>query len=110
MKPDGERRNPFLTELKERYQSLSGQLEEEKGALIDTFTSLTSFKNRLSHLEERRKDLQKRMRSHEEESEGVRERLSRLEISLSETARDREEGRSVQSGPSGRESPVGTGA
>jgi chromosome segregation protein len=82
---------------KERFLSMSTQLEEEKGALTDTLTSLTSFRNRLSHLEERRKDLQKRMRYHEEESEGVRERLSQLEASLSETVRSREEGRSVQS-------------
>ena len=87
----------LFSDLKEKYQFLLNQLEEEKGRLVDTLTLMTSLKNRLSHLEERRNDLQKRMRSNEEESEGVKGTLSQLEASLSETLRDKEAGLSAKS-------------
>ena len=87
----------LFVQLKEKYQSLLDELEEEKGSLVDTLTLWTSLKNRLTHLGERREDLQKRMRSNEEESETVKARLSQIEASLSETLRDKEAGLSAQS-------------
>jgi len=87
----------FFNDLKERYHSLLNQSEDEKGRLIDTLTQLTSLKNRLSHLEERKEDLQKRIRSHQEESEGVRMRLSQLEETVSEKIKEKDLSLSVHS-------------
>ena len=87
----------FFSDLKERYQSLLNQSEDEKGKLIDTLTQLTSFKNRLSHLEEGKEDLQRQIRSNQEESEKARQGLAQLEETLSEVAKEKELNLSIQS-------------
>jgi chromosome segregation protein len=87
----------LFNEAKEKYQSLLSQSEDEKGRLIDSLTQLTSFKNRFVHLEERKEDHDKRIRSNREESEEVSKRLAQLEQTQSETAQQREMGRSTQS-------------
>jgi chromosome segregation protein len=79
------------------YQELSEELEAEKGKLIDTLTQLTSLKNRLAHLEERKEDLQKRIRSHGEESEDVSRKLKQLEEATSEKIKEKELIVSIQS-------------
>ena len=79
-----------FSEVKEKYQTLVNDSEDEKGRLIDTLTELTSFKNRLSHLEERREDLQKRIRSNREESEKVRLELNDRKEALSRMGTERE--------------------
>jgi chromosome segregation ATPase len=58
-----------FNDLKTLYDSLTNQLEDDKGRLIDTLTELTSLRNRLAHVEERKEDLQKRVRLNEGESE-----------------------------------------
>ena len=80
----------LFNDFRTTYQELSEELETEKGRLIDTLTHLTSLKNRYSHLEERKADLQKRIRSHEKESEEVRTELSLLEETLARRERERE--------------------
>ena len=80
----------MFNELKTRYQSLLDQSEEEKGKLIDTLTELTSHKNRLAHLDERREDFQKRILSNEEGLERMRQRLTQLEETSSGVAREKE--------------------
>jgi chromosome segregation protein len=77
-------------------QELSDELEAEKVKLIDTLTQLTSLKNRLAHLEERKEDLQKRTRSNDEESEEVSRELEQLEEATSEKMKEREHVLSVQ--------------
>jgi chromosome segregation protein len=72
------------------HQELLDELEAEKGKLIDTLTELTSLKNRLTHLEERKEDLQKRIRSHGEESEEVSRNVVQLEEAISEKIKERE--------------------
>jgi chromosome segregation protein len=72
------------------HQELLDELEAEKGKLIDTLTELTSLKNRLTHLEERKEDLQKRIRSHGEESEEVSRNVIQLEEAISEKIKERE--------------------
>ena len=79
------------------YQELSEELEAEKGKLIDTLTQLTSLKNRLAHLEERKEDLQKRIRSHGEESEDVSRKLKQLEEATFEKIKEKELIVSIQS-------------
>jgi len=79
------------------FQDVSEQWETEKGRLIDTLTQLTSLRNRQSHLEERRGDLQKRIRSHEKESEEVRTGLAQLKETLSRIEKEREVNLSIQS-------------
>ena len=79
------------------YQELSEELEAEKGKLIDTLTQLTSLKNRLAHLEERKEDLQKRIRSHGEESEDVSRKLKQLEVATSEKIKEKDLIVSIQS-------------
>ena len=79
------------------HQELLEELEAEKVELIDTLTQLTSLKNRLTHLEERKEDLQKRIRSNEKESEEVRTRLAQLEEAFSEKMKERELNLSIQS-------------
>jgi chromosome segregation protein len=87
----------LFSDLKERYQALLNQSEEEKGKLIDTLTQLTSSKNRLSHLEEVKEDLQRQIRSNQEESEKVRQGLAQLEETLSKVAKEKELTLSIQS-------------
>ncbi len=87
----------LFNDFRTTYQELSEELEAEKVALIDILTQLTSLKNRLSHLKERREDLQKRIRSNGEESEEVRKGLAQLEEALSETIKQRELNLSIQS-------------
>ena len=88
----------FLSnDVKARYLSLQAQLEEEKGELIDSITRLTSFKNRLAHLEERMEDHQRRIRSSQKESEEVGAGLARLEQDLSGMSEQREKSLSIQS-------------
>ncbi len=79
-----------FNEVKGTYGSLSEQSEEEKGNLIDTLTQLTSFRNRLSHLEERKESLQKQIRSNQDEMEKARQGLSQLEATLSATLQEKE--------------------
>jgi len=80
----------LFNDFRTTYQELSEELEVEKGRLIDILTQLTSLKNRQSHLEERKEDLQKRICSHRKESEEVRNGLHRLEETLSRIERERE--------------------
>jgi chromosome segregation protein len=80
----------LFNDFRTTYQEVANQLEAEKGRFIDTLTQLTSLKNRQSHLAEKREDLQKRIRSHEKESEEVGEGLVRLEETLSRTEKERE--------------------
>ncbi len=87
----------LFNEFKGTYQEVSEQLEAEKSKLIDTLTQLTSLKNRQSHLEERKEDLQRRIRSHEKESEEVRSGMAQLKEDLSRTEKERELTRSLQS-------------
>jgi chromosome segregation protein len=79
----------LFNDFRTTYQEVADQLETEKGGFIDILTQLTSLKNRQSHLEERREDLQKRIRSHEKESQEVREGLVRLEETLSRIEKER---------------------
>ena len=69
----------LFNDFRTTYQELSEELEAEKVKLIDTLTELTSLKNRQTHLEERGENLQRRIRSHEKESEEAREGLIQLE-------------------------------
>jgi chromosome segregation protein len=86
----------LFNEFRGTYQEVSEQLESEKNKLIDTLTELTSLKNRQSHLEERKADLQRRIRSHEKESEEVRSGMAQLKEGLSRTEKERELTRSLQ--------------
>ena len=79
------------------YQELSEELEAEKVKLIEILTQLTSFKNRQSHLEERKEDLQKRIRSNGEESEEVSVKLKQLEDANFEKMKEKELSLSIQS-------------
>jgi chromosome segregation protein len=83
--------------LRIEYNDLSNHLEDEKGSLIDTLTQLTSHNNRLSHLEERKEDLRKRIHNNREETEGVSVRLVQLEEALSKTVKEKELSLSLQS-------------
>ena len=87
----------LFTDFRATYQEVSEQLEAEKGSFIDTLTQLTSLKNRRSHLEERREDLHKRIRSNWEESEEVKAKLGELERAHSEKMKERELNLSIQS-------------
>jgi len=87
----------LFNEFRGTYQEVSEQLEAEKSKLIDTLTQLTSLKNRHSHLEERKEDLQKRIRSHEKESEEARSGMAQLKEDLSRTEKEKELTRSLQS-------------
>lgn len=87
----------LFTDFRATYQEVSEQLEAEKGSFIDTLTQLTSLKNRRSHLEERREDLYKRIRSNWEESEEVKAKLGGLETAHSEKIKERELNLSIQS-------------
>jgi len=87
----------IFNDFRTTYQELSEELEAEKVKLIDILTQLTSFKNRQSHLEERREDLQKRIRSNGEESEEVSVKLKQLEEANSEKMKEMELSLSIQS-------------
>lgn len=87
----------LFNDFRTTYQELSEELEAEKVILIDTLTQLTSLKNRLAHLEERKDDLQRRIRSNQKESEEVRTRLAQLEEAHSEKVKERELSLSIQS-------------
>jgi chromosome segregation protein len=86
----------LFNDFRTTYQELSEELEANKVRLIDTLTQLTSLKNRHSHLEEKREDLQKRIRSHEKESEEVVGGLIQLEASLSRIEKERDLNLSLQ--------------
>jgi chromosome segregation protein len=86
----------LYNDFRTTYQELSEELEAEKGILIDTLTQLTSLKNRLVHLEERKEDFQKRIRSNGEESEEVKRRVVQLEEALSETIKQKDLSLSIQ--------------
>ena len=86
----------LFNDFRTTYQELARELEAEKGRLIDTLTQLTSLKNRHTHLEERREDLRKRIRSHEKEFEEVRVGLSQLEETLARREGERQLNLSLQ--------------
>jgi len=87
----------LFNDFRTTNQELSEEWETEKGKLIDTLTQLTSLKNRHTHLEERREDLQKRIGSNREESEEMRRRITQLEEALLEKIKEREASLSIQS-------------
>jgi len=87
----------LFNDFRTTHQELLEELEAEKVGLIDTLTQLTSQRNRFVHLEERKDDLQKRLRSNIRESEEVGRRLAQLEEAYSEKVRDRELSLSIQS-------------
>ncbi|MCX8118057.1 MAG: chromosome segregation protein SMC [Desulfobacterota bacterium] len=80
----------LYNDFRSTYQEVSDQLEAEKGQLIDRLTRITSLRNRSAHLEERKKELGRRMQSHQKEREEVRAGLSGLEAGLSAAERERE--------------------
>jgi chromosome segregation protein len=86
----------LFNDFRSTYKELLEELEAEKGRLVDTLTQLASLKNRQSHLEERKEDLQKRFRSNEKESEEVRIGLIQLEETLSKMVKERELNLSLQ--------------
>jgi len=81
----------LFNEFKATYQDVQDQLESEKGRLIDTLTKITSIRNRKSHLEERREDLQRRIKYQDKESQEIRAELFRLEGELYIREKQREE-------------------
>ncbi len=83
--------------LKRGIRPSWNQLEDEKGGLIDILTQLTSLRNRLSHLEERREDFQKRIRAQQLESEKTKAGLIQLGESLNDRIREKELGQSIHS-------------
>ena len=87
----------LFNDFRTTYQELSEELEDEKGRLVDTLTQLTSHKNRLLHLEERKEDLKKRVRSSVEESGEVSLKLKQLEEAYSEKMKEKEISLSIQS-------------
>jgi len=80
----------LFNDFRATHQEVFEQLETEKGRLIDTLTQLTSFKNRQAHLEERKEDLQKRIRSQEKESEEVKKGMAQREENLGRIEKERE--------------------
>jgi chromosome segregation protein len=86
----------LFNDFRTTYQELAEELEGQKTGLIDTLTRLTSFKNRQSHLEERKEDLQKRIRSHEKELEEVKMGIAHLDENLLRTGKERDLNLSVQ--------------
>ncbi len=87
----------LYNEFRGTFQEVSEQLEAEKGRLIDLLTRITSLRNRQSHLEERREELQKRIRSHEKEFVEVQTGLSRLGETLASVEKEREVNLLIQS-------------
>ncbi len=87
----------LFNDFRTTHHELSEEMEADKLGLIDTLTQLTSLKNRLTHLEERKEDLQKRIRSNGEEFEGVSLRLKQLDEAISEKIKEKELNFSIQS-------------
>jgi chromosome segregation protein len=87
----------LFNDFRTTHRELSEEMEADKLSLIDTLTQLTSLKNRLTHLEERKEDLQKRIRSNGEEFEEVSLRLKQLEKAISEKINEKELNLSIQS-------------
>jgi len=87
----------LFNDFRTTHHELAEELEAEKISLIDTLTQLTSLKNRLAHLEERKEDLQKRIRSNGQEFEETSVKLKQLEEALSEKIREKEGNLSIQS-------------
>ncbi len=87
----------LFNDFRTTHHELSEEMEADKVSLIDTLTQLTSLKNRLTHLEERREDLRKRIRSNGEEFEKVSLRLKQLEEAISEKIKEKELTLSIQS-------------
>lgn len=86
----------LFNDFRATHQEVFEQLETEKGQLIDTLTQLTSLRNRQAHLEERREDLQKRIRSQEKESEEVKGGMIQQEESLARIQKERDLNLSLQ--------------
>lgn len=80
----------LFNDFRTTYQELVEELEAEKGKLIDSLTQLTSLRNRLTHLEERSEDLQKRIRSNLREFEEVSRRLHQVEETSLEKRKTKE--------------------
>jgi chromosome segregation protein len=87
----------LFNDFRSTHQELLEELEAEKVGLVDTLTQLTTLKNRLTHLGERKEDLQKRIRFNQKESEEVRTRLAQLEEAFSEKVKEKELNLSIQS-------------
>ena len=87
----------LFNDFRTTHHELSEEMEADKVSLIDTLTQLTSLKNRLTHLEERKEDLQKRIRSNGEEFEEVSLRLKQLDEAISEKIKEKELNFSIQS-------------
>jgi chromosome segregation protein len=87
----------LFNEFRTTHRELSEEMEADKLSLIDTLTQLTSLKNRLTHLEERKEDLQKRIRSNGEEFEEVGLRLKQLEEAISGKTKEKEHNLSIRS-------------
>ena len=87
----------LFSEFRTTYQEIFEQWETEKGGLVDSLTRLTSFKNRQSHLEERREDLRQRIHSHEKETQDVSQAVVRLEERLTEIESEKERNLSLRS-------------
>ena len=87
----------LFNDFRTTHHELSEEMEADKVSLIDTLTQLTSLKNRFTHLEERREDLQKRIRSNGEEFEEVSLRLKQLDEAISEKIKEKELTFSIQS-------------
>ncbi len=87
----------LFNDFRTTHHELAEELEAEKASLIDTLTQLTSLKNRLAHLEERKGDLQKRIRTNGQESEEASLKLKQLEEALSEKIKEKEFNLSLQS-------------
>ncbi len=87
----------LFNDFRSTHQELLEELEAEKVNLIDILTQLTSLKNRLAHLEERKEDFQKRIRLNLKESEEVSQRLAQLEDAFSEKVKEGELNHSIQS-------------
>ena len=80
----------LFDDFRTTHHELSEELEAEKVSLIDILTQLTSLKNRLAHLEERKEDLQKRIRANGEESGQVGLKLNQLESAISDKIKEKE--------------------
>lgn len=80
----------LFNDFRSTYLELSKELEDEKGSLVDTLTRLTSNRNRMVHLQERKENLQKRIRSNREEFEEIKARLAQLEELFNEKQKEKE--------------------
>ena len=87
----------LFNDFRTTHRELSEEMEADKLSLIDTLTQLTSLKNRVTHLEERKEDLQKRIRSNGDEFDEVSLRLKQLEEAISEKIKEKELNLSIRS-------------